>query len=55
VLSFAASGIADALRRLGRASVASVARLGYAARFAVAVAQESPAAFARLHLTVREI
>ena len=55
MLSFAANGVADALRRLGRASVAAVARLGYAARFAAAVVQESPAAFARLHLTVREI
>ena len=55
MLSLAANGIADMLRRLGRASLASVARLGYAARFAVAVVRESPAAFARLHLTVREI
>jgi len=37
VLSLAANGIADMLRRLGRASLASIARLGYAARFAVAV------------------
>ena len=55
MLSLAANGIADMLRRVGRASLASVARLGYAARFAVAVVRESPAAFARLHLTVREI
>ena len=55
MLSLAATGIADLLRRVGRASLASVARLGYAARFAVAVVRESPAAFARLHLTVREI
>ena len=55
MLSSPAAGIAEALRRLGAASIASVARLGYAARFAVAVVRESPTAFARLHLTIREI
>jgi len=55
VFSAAVTGIADGLRRLGAASIASVARLGYAARFGVAVVQESPTAFVRLHLTIREI
>ncbi len=49
------TGIADALRRVGAASITAVARLGYAARFAVAVVQQTPAAFARMHLTIREI
>ena len=55
MLSSPVAGIADALRRLGAGSIASIARLGYAARFAVAVGRESPTAFARLHLTIREI
>jgi len=55
VLSSAVTGIADGLRRLGAASIASVAKLGYAARFGIAVFQHTPAAFGRLHLTVREI
>ncbi len=55
MLSAAATGFADSLRRLGRVAVAAVGRLGYAARFFVAVAYETPSAFARLHLTVREI
>jgi phospholipid/cholesterol/gamma-HCH transport system permease protein len=55
VLSSVVTGVADALRRLGIASTASIARLGYASRFSVAVVEQTPAAFARLHLTVREI
>ena len=55
MLSSPVAGIADALRRLGAGSIAAIARLGYAARFAVAVGRESPTAFARLHLTIREI
>ena len=42
-------------RRLGAAAIDAVARLGYAARFFVAVLGHSPAAFRRLHLTLREI
>ena len=49
------NGLARPLRRLGSGAIAAVGRLGYAARFFVAVAYETPAAFARLHLTVREI
>jgi phospholipid/cholesterol/gamma-HCH transport system permease protein len=55
VLSSVVTGVADALRRLGIASTASIARLGYASRFSVAVVEQTPAAFARLHLTIREI
>ena len=50
-----ASGIALFLRRLGGGAIAAVGRLGFAARFFVAVVLETPAAFARLRLTLREI
>src|SRR5262249_38138517 len=43
------------LRRMGAATIEGVSRLGYAARFAVAVAANTPAAFKRLQLTLREI
>jgi len=43
------------VRRLGAAATDSVGRLGYAARFFVAVVANTPAAFRRLHLTLREI
>ena len=49
------SGFAGPLRRLGAGAIAAVSRLGYAARFFVAVVRETPAAFTRLHLTLREI
>ena len=49
------AGIADTLRRLGGGTVAAIGWLGYASRFGVAVILESPAAFARLSLTLREI
>jgi len=55
VLSAVANGVADVLRRLGGGAFAAIGRLGYATRFCVAVALETPAAFARLHLTLREI
>jgi phospholipid/cholesterol/gamma-HCH transport system permease protein len=42
-------------RRLGAAAIDGVARLGYATRFFVAVVANTPAAFRRLHLTLREI
>jgi len=49
------NGIAQSLRRLGRFAMFHVERLGYAARFFVAVVGNTPAAFRRLHLTLREI
>jgi len=49
------SGVAHSLRRLGRFATFHVERLGYAARFFVAVIGNTPAAFRRLHLTLREI
>jgi phospholipid/cholesterol/gamma-HCH transport system permease protein len=55
VLSPVAAGIANALRRVGGKTVAAIGWLGYASRFGVAVILESPAAFARLSLTLREI
>jgi phospholipid/cholesterol/gamma-HCH transport system permease protein len=45
----------DVVRRLGAATVAFVRRLGYSARFSVAVIAQTPAAFRRLPLTLREI
>jgi phospholipid/cholesterol/gamma-HCH transport system permease protein len=47
--------VGGALRRLGEGARNALARLGYAARFFVAVALQTPAAFARLQLTLREI
>jgi phospholipid/cholesterol/gamma-HCH transport system permease protein len=44
-----------AVRRLGAATIDGIARLGYLARFFVAVAANTPAAFRRLQLTLREI
>jgi phospholipid/cholesterol/gamma-HCH transport system permease protein len=45
----------DLLRRIGAGTVAFVRRLGYSARFSVAVVMHSPEAFRRLSLTLREI
>ncbi len=53
--SAAAQGVANGLRRLGTLTFTAVTRLGYAARFFVAVAGNTPSAFRRLHLTLREI
>ena len=44
-----------ALRRIGERTISSVSRLGFAARFSVAVFTHSPAALRRLQLTLREI
>jgi len=46
---------ADVVRRLGAATVAFVRRLGYSARFSVVAVAQTPAAFRRLPLTLREI
>jgi phospholipid/cholesterol/gamma-HCH transport system permease protein len=50
-----ATTLASALRRLGAGTLDSVERLGFAARFSVAVLTHLPAAFRRLQLTLREI
>jgi phospholipid/cholesterol/gamma-HCH transport system permease protein len=55
VLNSVAAGLVQVLRRLGGGTIASIAWLGYAARFSVAVIGETPAAFSRLSLTLREI
>jgi phospholipid/cholesterol/gamma-HCH transport system permease protein len=49
------SAVAGSLRRLGGFVTDHLERLGYSARFFVAVAANTPAAFRRLHLTLREI
>ncbi len=43
------------LRRLGGVALGQLSRLGYSARFFVAVLRNTPEAFRRLHLTLREI
>jgi phospholipid/cholesterol/gamma-HCH transport system permease protein len=55
VLDAVVAGIADTLRRVGGGTVATIGWLGYVARFSLAVVLETPAAFARLSLTLREI
>jgi len=47
--------VAGTLRRLGAFVTSHLERLGYAARFFVAVVRNTPSAFRRLHLTIREI
>ncbi|HET9337499.1 MAG TPA: lipid asymmetry maintenance ABC transporter permease subunit MlaE [Casimicrobiaceae bacterium] len=51
----AANAIADGLRRVGGGTRRAIARLGFAARFAVAVVAHSPEGLKRLRLTLREI
>jgi len=55
VLNTVVAGIAHALRRMGGRTVAVISWLGYATRFGAAVVYETPSAFARLSLTLREI
>ena len=50
-----AHGVTYWLRRLGGAVTGGVSKLGYAARFLLAVLWHSPQAFRRIHLTLREI
>ena len=50
-----APGLAYWLRRLGAAVTGAVSKLGYAARFLIAVLWHSPQAFRRIDLTLREI
>ena len=51
----AAAGLLHALRRMGGRTITIVSWLGYASRFGVAVILETPAAFRRFGLTMREI
>jgi phospholipid/cholesterol/gamma-HCH transport system permease protein len=51
----AAHGVAYWLRRLGGAVTGGASKLGYCARFFLAVLWHSPQAFRRIHLTLREI
>ncbi len=53
--SAAANAVGQGRRRLGGFAFTAVTRLGYAARFFFAVIANTPAAFRRLHLTLREI
>jgi phospholipid/cholesterol/gamma-HCH transport system permease protein len=50
-----ADAVTWALRRVGERALNAVERIGFAARFSVAVVQHLPAAFRRLQLTLREI
>ena len=50
-----ADAVAGALRRLGAGTLSAVQRLGFAARFSVAVLTHLPGGFRRLRLTLREI
>jgi phospholipid/cholesterol/gamma-HCH transport system permease protein len=51
----AADPVTWALRRVGGRTLDSIERLGFAARFSVAVLMHLPGAFRRLQLTLREI
>ncbi len=53
--SVSASGAVELLRRVGAGAIAFVSRLGYSARFSLAVVVQTPEAFRRLPLTLREI
>ncbi len=50
-----ADALARGLRRIGAGTISAVQRLGFAARFAVAVLGHSATALRRLQLTLREI
>ena len=45
----------NVLRKLGHATVERIWRLGFAARFFVAILMYSGTSFRRIHLTLREI
>ena len=53
--SVAENRAVQVLRRLGGLALGQLSRLGYSARFFVAVLRNTPEAFRRLHLTLREI
>ncbi len=49
------NALAQLLRSIGARTVDGVWRLGFATRFLVATLSHTPAAFRRLHLTIREV
>ena len=55
MVSAAVSAVVATARRVGATTIDGIGRLGYAARFFAAVILNTPAAFRRLHLTLREI
>jgi phospholipid/cholesterol/gamma-HCH transport system permease protein len=55
VLDTVAAGLLHVLRRVGGRTIAIIGWVGYATRFSLAVVRETPAAFTRLNLTLREI
>jgi len=55
MVSATVSAVVATLRRVGATTIGGIGRLGYAARFFAAVILNTPAAFRRLHLTLREI
>ena len=55
MFSAAAAGFVHALRRMGSRTTTIISWLGYATRFSIAVIRETPAAFSRFSLTMREI
>jgi phospholipid/cholesterol/gamma-HCH transport system permease protein len=55
VVNATVSAIVATVRRVGTTTIGGIGRLGYAARFFAAVIMNTPAAFRRLHLTLREI
>jgi len=55
VLDTVAAGLLHVLRRVGGRTIAIIGWVGYATRFSFAVVRETPAAFTRLNLTLREI
>jgi phospholipid/cholesterol/gamma-HCH transport system permease protein len=55
VLDAVAAGLLHVLRRVGGRTIAIIGWVGYATRFSFAVVRETPHAFTRLNLTLREI
>jgi phospholipid/cholesterol/gamma-HCH transport system permease protein len=55
MVSETVSAIVATVRRVGVTTIVGIGRLGYATRFFAAVIVHTPAAFRRLHLTLREI
>ena len=55
MLDTVAAGLLHVLRRVGGRTIAIIGWVGYATRFSFAVVRETPAAFTRLNLTLREI
>ena len=49
------NALAQLLRSIGARTVDGIWRLGFATRFLVATLSHTPAAFRRLHLTIREV